>query len=59
MPVRNPSELQRLEEEYKELKKEWKEARLKYPKGYLEGMLRDIRKLENLLEIPDEKRIEV
>lgn len=59
MPVRNPSELQRLTEEYKELKKEWKEAREKYPKGYLEGMLRDIRKLENLLEIPDEKRIEV
>ena len=57
MPPRNPSELARLEEELKELKKEWKEARLKYPKGYLEGMLRDIRKLETFLEIPDEKRI--
>lgn len=55
MPPRNPSELARLEEEYKELKKEFKEGRLKYPKGYLEGILRDIRKLETFLEIPEEK----
>jgi succinate dehydrogenase/fumarate reductase flavoprotein subunit len=55
----NPSEMQRLEEEYEELKKEFKECRLKYPKGYLEGMLRDLRRLENFLDIPEEKRANI
>lgn len=56
---KNPSEIARLEEEYKELKKEFKTMRTKYPKGYLEGMLRDIRNLENLIGVPEEKRVSV
>lgn len=57
MPVKNPSELQRLEEEYAELKKEFKN--LNYPKGYREELLRDIRKIERTLEIPVVKWVNV
>lgn len=49
---RNPSELARLEEEYKELKKEFKD--LRYPKGYREGILRDMRKIERQLGLEGE-----
>lgn len=57
MAPRNPSELQRLEEEYAELKKEFRN--LSYPKGYREAVLRDIRKIERTLEIPEEKQVNV
>lgn len=50
---RNPSELARLEEEYKETKKELKN--LTYPKGYREELLRDLRKLEKQLGIEGKK----
>lgn len=57
MKPKNPSELARLEEEYKELKQEFKN--LSYPKGYREALLRDIRKIEDTLEIPEGKRVKV
>lgn len=57
MKPRNPSELARLEEELKELKVDFKNP--KYPKGYREAVLRDIRKIEDTLEIPDGKRVKV
>jgi chaperonin cofactor prefoldin len=57
MPPKNPSELQRLTEELSELKKEFKN--LSYPKGYREAVLRDIRKIEATLEIPENKCVKV
>jgi chaperonin cofactor prefoldin len=57
MPPKNPSEYQRLLEEYSELKKEFKN--LMYPKGYREAVLRDIRKIEGSLEIPEDKWVKV
>jgi hypothetical protein len=57
MPPKNPSEYQRLLDELSELKKEFKN--LSYPKGYREGVLRDIRKIEGTLEIPEEKWVKV
>ena len=50
MAPRNPSELQRLTEELKELYREFKN--LSYPKGYREALLRDIRKIEDTLGLP-------
>ena len=50
---RNPSEIARLEEEYKELKKEFKD--LRYPKGYREEIGRDMRKVERQLGIEEEE----
>jgi hypothetical protein len=57
MPPKNPSELQRLNDELSELKKDFKN--LMYPKSYREAVLRDIRKIEDTLEIPDGKRVKV
>jgi hypothetical protein len=59
MPPRNPSELQRLEEELEDLKKEWRKNRLRWSKAYLELSLQDIRKLERALDIPIEKWLKV
>jgi hypothetical protein len=57
MAPRNPSELQRLTEELADLKKDYKN--LSNPKAYREAVLRDIRKIEDTLEIPDSKRVKV
>lgn len=57
MPPKNPSEYQRLLDELSELKKDFKN--LKHPKSYREHVLRDIRKIEDTLEIPDNKKVKV
>jgi hypothetical protein len=57
MPPKNPSELQRLLDELSELKRDFKD--LRHPKGYREAVLKDIRKIENTLEIPDNKKVKV
>lgn len=57
MPPKNPSELQRLTEELQELKKDFKN--LSYPKGYREAILRDIRKIEGILDIPEKDWVKV
>lgn len=54
--TKSPSKEQ-LEEELRDLRKEFKN--LGYPKGYREHLLRDIRKHEDLLEIPEEKRTKI
>lgn len=52
--MKTPKEL---EEELKDLRAEFKN--LGYPKGYREHLLRDIRKHEDLLDIPEEKRTKI
>lgn len=52
MPPRNPSEFQRLLEERDELLHEFHSARLiPLPKAQREGLLRQIREIERILEI--------
>lgn len=57
MPPKNPREQQKLLDELSELKKDFKN--LKHPKSYREHVLRDIRKIEDTLEIPDNKKVKV
>lgn len=57
MPPKNPTELKRLQDELSELKKDLKN--LTYPKAYREAVLRDIRKIEDTLETPDNKKVQV